>query len=324
MQRKPKKRKTDFSRIAQNIEKSLGTGSIQRFEKVRFLSTGILSIDWAFGGGVPIGRLTEVFGDFSSGKTLLAMHTLVETQKQEGLAVFADTEFALSIAMAKNIGLDLRADRFIYSKPGSLEEVFNFLDVVVDAAKRENPDRLTTIVWDSVASASPEAELKNPTGTPEMGLRARLINQGLRRLIGKISETNITFLFTNQLMQRIGVLYGPKWTTAGGEAPRIYSSVRVKLAKKAKMMDGKKVIGRFGELEVIKNKIAPPFRKINFAVDFKKGILPLSGYLDCLVLRGVITERGSWYYFGKEKFQKKDFPNFLEKYLELRKPEFGE
>ena len=317
MQRKSKKGKTDFSGIAQSIEKSLGTGSVQRFGKIRFLSTGVLSIDWAFGGGVPIGRLTEIFGDFSSGKTLLAMHTLVETQKQEGLAVFADTEFSLSMAMAENIGLDLGADRFIYSKPESLEEVFNFLDVVVDVAKRENPDRLTTIVWDSIASASPEAELKNPAGTPEMGLRARIINQGLRRLIGKISETNVTFLFTNQLMHRIGVLYGPKWTTAGGEAPRIYSSVRAKLAKKGKMMEDKKTIGRSGELEVIKNKIASPFRKVSFDVHFDKGILPLSGLLEHFVEAEVVELKGNWYYFGEEKFQKKEFPKFLERHPKI-------
>jgi len=305
--------------IIKNVEEKLDSGSVRKLKKVEFISTGVRAIDWALGGGIPIGRLSEFFGDFSTGKTLIGMQFLREVQKRGGIAVFLDSESSFSENMAENIGLDYT--ELLYFKPQTIEKVFKILDVVIEEIRAKFPKGLVGVVWDSIAATTSEEEMNQGVGFQEMGIRARLISQGLRRLMINISDKNVALMFINQLRQKIGVAYGKTWVTAGGKAPEFHSSIRVLLKSGNKIKDEKgKVIGQYGKLEVVKNKVAPPFREVEFEMYYDSGIPEYGGLLELLHREGVVENKGGWWYFKDkedQKFRRKDFPKFIQQNLAL-------
>jgi len=307
--------------IIKDVEEKLGNEPIRKLKKVKFISTGVKVIDWALGGGIPIGRLSEFFGDFSTGKTLIGMQFLREVQKRNGIAVFLDSESSFSENMAENIGLDYT--KLLYFKPQTIEKVFQVLDTVINEIRKKFPEGLVGIVWDSIAATTSEEEMKKGVGFQEMGIRARLIGQGLRRLMINISDKNIALMFINQLREKIGVVYGKTWITSGGKAPEFHSSIRVMLKSGNKIKNEKgKVIGQYGKLEVVKNKVAPPFREVDFEMYYDQGIPEYSGLLEHLFKEGIVENKGGWWYFKdkeEEKFRRKDFPNFIQQNSELIK-----
>ncbi|MEE8228918.1 MAG: recombinase RecA [candidate division NC10 bacterium] len=282
------------------IEKAYGKGAIMRLgpagalEPVAAIPTGALELDLALGiGGVPRGRVVEIFGPESSGKTTLALHIIAEAQRLGGAAAFIDAEHALDPKYAGALGVSI--DDLLISQPDTGEQALDITEILVRSAA------VDVVVIDSVAALVPRAEIEGEMGDPTMGLQARLMSQALRKLTAAISKSRTCVVFINQLREKIGVMFGNPETTTGGRALKFYASVRLDIRKIASIKDGENMIGARIRVKVVKNKIAPPFRDAEFDMIFGEGISRTSSLLDLGVAHKVIEKSGAWYSYGGER-----------------------
>lgn len=302
-----------------SIEKRFGKGSLMKLGehetvKIDVIPTGSLSIDYAIGVcGIPRGRVTEIYGPESSGKTTLALHCVANAQKEGGIAAFVDAEHALDIEYAKNLGVDV--DNLLISQPDSGEQALEIIDTLV----RSNA--VDIIVLDSVAALVPQAEIEGDMGDAHMGLQARLMSQALRKLTGAISKTNTAIIFLNQIRSKIGVMFGNPETTTGGNALKFYASVRIDIRKINNIKQGQDIVGNRTKVKIVKNKVAPPFKEAEVDIIYGKGIDYIGDALDLAVNHDIIEKSGSWFAYQNQRLGQgrdnardflKDNPELLE------------
>jgi len=288
----------------EQIEKDHGKGAIMRLGdkpilKMEFISTGSISLDAALGiGGVPRGRIVEIYGPESSGKTTICLHIIAEAQKKGGLAAFIDTEHALDTGYAQKLGLDV--SNLLISQPEYGEQALEICETLV----RSNA--LDVIVVDSVAALTPRAEIEGEMGDAVMGMQARLMSQALRKLTAAVSKSNVTLIFTNQLREKIGVMFGNPETTTGGKALKFYASIRMDIRRIGAIKDGDSVVGNRTRIKVVKNKVAPPFKEAEFDIMYNEGISKVGDVIDTAVNKEIIKKGGAWFTYGENRIQGRD------------------
>ncbi len=301
------------------IEKQFGKGSIMRLGQnkavgpVDVISTGALSIDYALGiGGVPRGRVIEIFGPESSGKTTLALQVIAEAQKAGGLAAFVDAEHALDAAYSKKLGVDI--DNLLVSQPDNGEQALEIVEVLI----RSNS--VDVVVVDSVAALVPRAEIEGEMGEAQMGLQARLMSQALRKLTGAVSKSKTSLIFINQLREKIGVMFGNPETTTGGRALKFYSSVRIDIRRIGAIKDGENVVGGRTRVKIVKNKMAAPFREAEFDIMYGEGVSREGDLIDIAVEHKIIEKSGAWFAYGGERLGqgRENVKTFLKEHVDLR------
>src|SRR5690348_14602700 len=300
------------------IERQFGKGSIMRlgakeFTAISAISTGSIGVDAALGvGGVPRGRIVEIFGPESSGKTTISLHIIAEAQKAGGLAAFIDAEHALDAEYAKKLGVDI--DNLLVSQPDSGEQALEIAEVLV----RSNS--IDVIVIDSVAALVPRAELEGEMGDSHVGLQARLMSQALRKLTGIVSKSKTCMIFINQIREKIGVMFGNPETTTGGRALKFYSSVRVDIRRIAAIKDGDAVVGNRTKVKVVKNKVASPFREAEFDIIYGEGISKEGDLIDLGVAQNIVEKSGSWFSYKGDRIGqgRENARQFLKDNMDIR------
>jgi len=299
MKAEPEKNKAVEMAMGQ-IEKQFGKGAIMRLGSealtadVPVISTGSLSLDIATGiGGIPRGRVIEIYGPESSGKTTLALHAIAEAQKKGGLAAFIDAEHALDVVYANKLGVN--CDELLVSQPDNGEQALEIVEILVRSGAMD------VVVVDSVAALVPRAEIEGEMGDSHMGLQARLMSQALRKLTGTISKTHTSLIFINQIRMKIGVMFGNPETTTGGNALKFYASLRLDIRKLAAIKDGQEIIGNRTRVKVVKNKIAPPFKEAEFDIIYGEGISRVGDILDLGAAHDIVEKSGAWYSYGGDR-----------------------
>jgi recombination protein RecA len=295
-----KEKQKNLDSALQQIDKQYGRGSIMRLgdqgpiQRAEVISTGAISLDWALGiGGVPRGRVIEIYGPESSGKTTLALTIIANAQKTGGNAAIVDAEHALDPTYAKALGVDI--DQLLVSQPDTGEQALEIAEMLIRSSA------VDVVVIDSVAALVPKAEIEGEMGDSLPGLQARLMSQALRKLTAVVARSNTCLIFINQLRMKIGVMFGNPETTTGGNALKFYSSVRMEIRRVQAIKDGDKVVGNRTRVKVVKNKMAAPFRESEFDINFGRGIDRVGDILDLAANVGVVTKSGTWYSFGDER-----------------------